>query len=69
MSEEIKDQQMESTIEAESLEQAEEETGQLLGAESEFDAEEEEEDEDLIIHDADAEDALEAARPARQCRA
>jgi segregation and condensation protein B len=62
MSEEIKDQLTEKTTEAESLEQAEEETGLLLGAESLADTEEEEEDEDdLIIHDADAEDALEAA--------
>ena len=59
MSEEIKDQLTESKAEAERFEQAEEEAEQLLGTESLLDAEEE--DEDLIIHDADAEDALEAA--------
>jgi segregation and condensation protein B len=56
MSEEIKDQTMEETNEAE---QAEEETGLLLDEESSLDAEEE--DEDLIVYDADAEDEMEAA--------
>lgn len=66
MSEEIKDQMTESTTEADGLEQAEEETGQLLSAEAAFDDDvEEEEEEELIIHDADAEDALEAALRAR----
>jgi len=62
MSQEIKDQLTAETTEAENLEQAEEETGLLLGAEEpDLDAEEDDDDTDLIIHDADAEDELEAA--------
>ncbi|MBA2734669.1 MAG: SMC-Scp complex subunit ScpB [Acidobacteria bacterium] len=59
MSEEIKDDLREETNEAESLEQAVEELALSLDTESSFDADPDEDG--LIIHDADAEDALEMA--------
>jgi segregation and condensation protein B len=66
MSDETKDQLMEATTTAEGLEQAEEETGQLLAAEDSQPDAADEDDDDLIIHDADAEDAREAAAAARR---
>src|SRR5215210_5408848 len=59
MSEEIKDQLMEETIEAEDQEQAVEEQG--LPSDTESPLETDDDDDGPVIYDADAEDAREAA--------